>query len=170
MTKVYLGLGSNVQPEKHLRLAMAELKKRFRVTTTSPVYRNSAVGFEGDEFCNLVVAMETELMPGDVCRELDEIHDLAGRRRGDDRFVSRTLDIDLLLYGNEIIDEPGLHLPREDVLLYSFVLGPLADIAPDLVHPSTRKTIGRHWQDFDRANHPLRAEPMDLDNTSRGEA
>jgi 2-amino-4-hydroxy-6-hydroxymethyldihydropteridine diphosphokinase len=166
---VFLGLGSNVQPEKHLRLAMAELGRRFRITATSPVYRNSAVGFAGDEFLNLVVAVETGLTPRGVSRELEEIHGLAGRRRGDDSFVSRTLDIDLLLYDSAIIDEPKLQLPREDVLAYSFVLGPLADIAPDLVHPLTGRTMADHWQGFDRASHPLRVEPLDLAGVDNGD-
>ena len=162
MTEIYLGIGSNLDPHDNLRLAMRELGRRFQVLAVSPVYRNSAVGFEGDDFLNLVVKAETDLSPREVCRELDAIHDLSGRQRGGDPFVSRTLDIDLLLYGTAVINEPPVRVPRDDILTYGFVLGPLADIAPDLVHPVSGRRIEEHWQEFDRGSHLLRLEKVDL--------
>ena len=82
---------------------------------------------------------------------------MAGRKRGEDSFVSRSLDIDLLLYGEQVIDE--WRVPRDDILKYAFVLRPLAEMAPDLVHPATGKTMAEHWQAFDRDSHVL--EPVD---------
>lgn len=162
MPLVYLGLGSNTEPEANLRLAARELANRFAIRATSSVYRNEAIGFEGDEFLNAVVCVETNMSPGDICLQLEEIHKLAGRQRDVDPFVSRTLDIDLLLYDRLIINAPPIRLPREDVLNYGFVLGPLAEIAPDLVHPQSGKTIRWHWANFDRDAHTLVREDLIL--------
>lgn len=159
---IYLGIGSNTCPEANLRLGIDELAKRFEVTAISSVYRNAAVGFEGDDFLNAVVCAETARTPGEICAELDEIHVLAGRKRGTDPFVSRTLDIDLLLYDQLVVNEPPVRIPRDDVLRYSFVLGPLAEIAPTLVHPVTGKTIAWHWAAFDRESHPISLESLIL--------
>jgi 2-amino-4-hydroxy-6-hydroxymethyldihydropteridine diphosphokinase len=155
MPAVFLGIGSNVEPEANLRLAVAELRRRFGKIRTSPVYRSAALGFEGPEFLNLVAAIETDIEPTTLHRELEDIHALAGRDRGCEKYLSRRLDIDLLLYGQECIDKPPLHVPRDDVLEYSFVLKPLVDIAPDLRHPLTGKTLLQHWEAFDSGAHPL---------------
>ena len=154
MATVYLGLGSNIDAGKNLRIAVDALRRRYGELTVSPVYRSAPVGFEGPDFLNLVVALETEATPMEVLDEIERIHAMAGRQRGPDRYSSRPLDIDLLLYGDTVDPSPPLRLPRRDVLEYAFVLRPLADIAPGLVHPVTGKTIGDHWRAFgDR--HPL---------------
>lgn len=162
MPDVYLGLGSNLQPEDHLKTAVRELAKRFTLKAVSPVYRNRPVGFDGDDFLNAVVGVETDMPADAVCAELEQIHELAGRRRGGDSFESRTLDIDLLLYGGEVIDRPPVRVPRDDILRYSFVLRPLADIAPDLLHPLTRQTMAEHWAAFDANGHRLVVADLDL--------
>jgi len=159
---VYLGLGSNSQPNDNLRLGMRELRQRFDVWSVSYVYRNAAMGFSGADFLNAVACVETPLSPLQICRELDLIHDLAGRVRGSNAFVSRTLDIDLLLYDDLICDDPPVRVPRGDVLEYAFVLGPLVEIAPDYVHPRTEKTLQRHWDELDKAAHPLKREALIL--------
>ena len=156
MTTVFLGLGSNIEPEANLRLALRELRRRFGEVSTSPVYSSAAHGFEGPEFLNLVASFDTLIEPAALHRQLEEIHALAGRQRGCEKYLSRRLDIDLLLYGQECIDSPPLRLPRKDILEYSFVLKPLADIAPDLRHPATGKTMAQHWREFDGASHPVR--------------
>ena len=153
LPEVFVTVGSNLEPEKNLRLCVSELRTRFNLKRVSPVYRSKALGFDGDKFLNAVAVVETGLSPAEVCRELEKIHDVARRRRGADAFVSRTLDIDLLLYGQEIVE--ALRVPRPDVLEYSFVLGPLADVAPDLRHPVTGETIAWHWEEYDRSAHPL---------------
>lgn len=155
MPVVFLSLGSNLQPRKNLSLAINELCKRFGAVELSSVYRSEPHGFSGDDFLNLVARVETSKEPGWIVGELEEIHDLAGRQRGSDRFGPRELDIDLLLYDDVVTNEDGLRIPRSDVLAYSFVLGPLAEIAGDLVHPVTGKSLREHWQEFDQKSHPL---------------
>jgi len=155
MPVVYLGLGSNIDPEENLRLGVKELRRRYGDLVISRTYQNAAVGFEGDDFWNLVVGFESDDGPASIHDEIEVIHRLAGRQRGTDQYSSRPLDIDLLLYGDLVIDEPPLHLPRADVLAYSFVLRPLAELAPDLNHPGTGRTLGEHWQECDTAGHPL---------------
>lgn len=160
MADVYLGLGSNIDAGKNLRLAVAELRRLFGDLTVSPVYRSAPVGFEGPDFLNLVVALTTDRPPPEVMAEIERIHAMAGRSRGPDKFSSRPLDIDLLLHGNTVDPTPPLRLPRRDILEYGFVLRPLADIAPDLVHPLTGRRIAEHWRDFGADGHPL--TPVDV--------
>jgi 2-amino-4-hydroxy-6-hydroxymethyldihydropteridine diphosphokinase len=155
MAVVYLGLGSNAAPEDNLALAAREMRRRFKLREFSSVYRSKSLGFDGDDFFNAVACLETDKTPLELCNELEEIHDLAKRERDSDRFSSRTLDIDLLLYGQQVITEAPIRVPRSDVLEYSFVLRPLAEIAPDLVHPVTGNTISSHWSKFDATTHPL---------------
>ena len=155
MALVYLGLGSNIEPETNLRLGIAELRRHYGELVISNTYQNAAVGFEGDDFMNLVVAFESDDEPLEIQQRIEAIHSMAGRQRGEEKFASRPLDIDLLLYGDLVIDEPPLRLPRSDVLEYSFVLRPLAEIAPELVHPITGRTMLDHWQECDTGGHPL---------------
>ncbi len=161
MTKVYLGLGSNVEPARNLRLGIRELSRRYGALELSNIYRSKAVGFAGEDFLNLVAGLQTECSPEEIHASIEELHALANRRRGESRFSPRTLDIDLLLYGDRVIDAGPIRIPRADVLKYSFVLGPLAEIAPNFVHPRTGRTIAAHWAEFDKNSHPL--VPADID-------
>lgn len=155
MAMVYLGLGSNVLPEENLGLGVRELRRTYGDLDVSSVYRSAALGFDGDDFLNLVVGFRSEDTPQDICGEIERLHNLAGRERGDEKWASRRLDIDLLLYNDLVRDERPVRVPRDDVLKYSFVLRPLAELVPDLVHPVTGKTMQTHWQEFDVDSHPL---------------
>jgi 2-amino-4-hydroxy-6-hydroxymethyldihydropteridine diphosphokinase len=155
MATVFLGLGSNESPEESLRLAIRELRSRYGDLALSPVYQSASIGFAGDDFLNLVARLETNVSPFDICVEIELIHNLAGRVRNSDKWESRPLDIDLLLYNDLVQDERPVRVPRDDIVRYSFVLRPLADIAPDQVHPVTGKTFLEHWQAFDAENQPL---------------
>ena len=137
MAKAWLSLGSNVEPEHHLRAALLELRSMFGDIVVSPAYRSKAVGFEGPAFINLAVGLITELDPVALNDALHAIEDRHGRRRDVPRFSSRTLDIDIVLYDDLVLEGPGhLQIPRDE-LRHAFVLRPLADIAGDVVHPLT---------------------------------
>jgi 2-amino-4-hydroxy-6-hydroxymethyldihydropteridine diphosphokinase len=155
MSIVYLGLGSNIRPEENLSLGVRELRRHYKDVDVSSVYRSAAVGFEGDDFLNLVLRLRSKETPIEICSEIERMHDLAGRERSNDKWASRPLDIDLLLYDDLILDERPVRVPRSDILEYSFVLRPLAELAPDLVHPLTGKTMLTHWQEFDAESQPL---------------
>jgi 2-amino-4-hydroxy-6-hydroxymethyldihydropteridine diphosphokinase len=155
MTRVYLSLGSNIEPEKHLRTALMELRERFGELAVSPVYRFPAVGFVGPDFLNLAVGLDTELEPLVLNDWLHALEDRHGRRRDVPRFSDRTLDIDIVLYGDRVLQGPGnLEIPRSD-LKHAFVLKPLADIAPDARHPVSNKTLASLW-----AEHAEHAAPI----------
>lgn len=162
MARVFVSVGSNIEPEENLRLACGELERRFDGLAVSSVYRNPPVGFDGEDFLNLVAAFETGRSPAEVVAELEEIHDLAGRERGDERYGPRTLDLDLLLYDDLVTDGPPVALPRDDVLKYDFVLGPLAELAPDLVHPVEGRSVAELWQDFQGGDRGLEVEDVEV--------
>lgn len=155
MATVFAGLGSNIDPEDNLHIGVRELRARYGDLQLSAIYRNKAVGFDGDDFLNLVVRFESDASPAAICEDIEQIHKLAGRDHHDGKWASRPLDIDLLLYDDLVIDEPPVRIPREDVLEYNFVLRPLAELAPDLRHPVSGRTMREHWQAFDSTSHPL---------------
>ncbi len=116
----------------------------------SPVYRAPAVGFAGSDFINLVARIETDMGPLDLKYFLHTLEDRHGRARNVPKFSDRTLDIDILLYDDLYLLSPELEIPRDEILTAAHVLKPLADLAPDLLHPVTRRSILEHWQAFPR--------------------
>ena len=146
MTEAFVGIGSNVRPEQHVRQAVKLMGERFGHVRLSPIYRNQAVGFEGDDFLNLVAAFDTALGAAELNAALDEIELACGRERGAARFAPRTLDLDLLLYGERV--DPALRLPRREILEYAFVLKPLMELAGVHRHPGTGMTYKEHWACF----------------------
>jgi 2-amino-4-hydroxy-6-hydroxymethyldihydropteridine diphosphokinase len=139
MAVAYLSLGSNIEPEKHLRAAIRALRERFGEVRLSPMYRTAAVGFDGDDFLNAAARIETDLDPLALDAWLHALEDAHARDRSGPRFSSRTLDIDLLLHDDTVLRGPcHLELPRAELETQAFVLKPMVDIAPDLVHPVRR--------------------------------
>lgn len=161
MARVYVGVGSNLRPEANLQLAVRELRARFGDLELSPVYRNAAVGFVGEEFLNMVIGFSTERSPAELVSNFEDIHGLAGRNRGLQRLVSRTLDIDLLLYDQQVLEQPPV--PRADVLDYLFVLQPLVDIAPNLRHPQTGRLLSEHLEEM-QSDEVLTPDAVNLES------
>jgi 2-amino-4-hydroxy-6-hydroxymethyldihydropteridine diphosphokinase len=155
MAEVYVAAGSNVEPEQHLARALDEIEQAFGELAISPAYRNRAVGFEGADFINLVVGFKTAESLAQVKQTLERIEALCGRPRGAAKWAPRTMDLDILMYDQVVSEAPGLVLPRPDLLRRSFMLKPLADLAPQLRHPTQHRTIGELWADFPSADHPL---------------
>jgi 2-amino-4-hydroxy-6-hydroxymethyldihydropteridine diphosphokinase len=155
MADVYVAAGSNVEPEENLARALDELEQAFGQLAISPAYRNPAVGFAGADFINLVVGFHTADTPTQVKQTLERIEALCGRPRGAPKWAPRTMDLDILMYDQLVSDEPGLVLPRPDLLRRAFMLKPLADLAPELLHPTQQRTIGELWAQFPGADHTL---------------
>jgi 2-amino-4-hydroxy-6-hydroxymethyldihydropteridine diphosphokinase len=154
--------GSNIAPETNLLLAAREIRARFPDSRFSGCYRNKAVGFDGPDFINFAVVFTTLLPVEAVNAELEHIEALCGRPPGAKRWEPRAMDLDILLYGDVVGVVAGLTLPRPSLLEWNFMLRPLAEIAPDLEHPSTQQTIGALWRDFDREASPLVAVDLEL--------
>ena len=121
MSTVYLGLGSNIQPLQNLRLAVSELRANFTGVSLSNVFRSKPLGFDGEDFLNLVARLETDLSPREVFKLLEQIHDKSGRERSSEKYLSRRLDIDLLMYEVLVIEEPTVSVQRNNILEYSLV-------------------------------------------------
>jgi 2-amino-4-hydroxy-6-hydroxymethyldihydropteridine diphosphokinase len=160
MARVYLSLGSNIDREHNLRGAIRELREAFGELTISRVFESTAVGFDGEDFYNLCVGLDTDMDVQAVNHTLHAIEDRYGRDRSGPRFSSRTLDIDLLLYDDLVIKQGKLELPRDEITKNAFVLWPLAEIAPNTLHPTLQRRIAELWRDFDKASQSL--HPVDF--------
>ncbi|MEJ2761095.1 MAG: 2-amino-4-hydroxy-6-hydroxymethyldihydropteridine diphosphokinase [Gammaproteobacteria bacterium] len=155
MTQAFIGVGSNIDKEKSIRTGVARLRERFGRLLISTVYESPAYGFEGDNFYNLIVALDTDMDPLALSGELHAIEESLGRKRDEPRYSPRILDLDLLLYGDLICHGEGLDIPRGDIRKFSFVLKPLAEIAGGMRHPETGATFEEMWRAFDQAEQNL---------------
>lgn len=145
MSHAWLSLGSNLEPERHLRAALVELRTRFGELSVSPTYRFPAVGFAGPDFLNLAVGLDSDLDAFALDDWLHALEDRHGRRRDVPRYSSRTLDIDIVLFDDLVLHGPGhLEIPRKE-LACAFVLKPLADIAPSVREPVSGRTVAALW-------------------------
>lgn len=160
MPRVWLSLGSNLEREQSLRGAVEDLRRDFGDLVLSRVYEGEPVGTQGPAFYNLVVGLHTEQAPDRIHRRMRAIEDAHGRVRGLDKFAPRTLDIDILTYGDQILSMNGLVLPRDEILCYAFVLCPLAEVAGDEIHPEKGISYRRLWDEFDQQGQPL--WPIDM--------
>lgn len=149
MTNVVLSLGSNIEPRKeHLDRAVSQIRtwsgKKLRL---SNIYITEPYGYHSEhEYLNMAVELETSLTPQEIMQRISALESEMGRHRTSDRIEDRTIDIDLLFYGGEIIHEKDLDVPHPRLHQRNFVLAPLLDIVPDLLHPELKKPV---WELYD---------------------
>lgn len=150
MQGVYLSIGSNIEREKNIPSALNELRKLFGDLTLSSVYETDAVGFEGPPFYNMTVEFQSNKPIYALAKTMREIEIRHGRTRKSAKFSGRSLDLDILLYGDLVINDGKIQIPRDDIIHYAFVLEPLAEIAPDQRHPVTHESYSEMWKKFDK--------------------
>lgn len=160
MTEVAIGMGSNIEPARYVPAALQALSQRFGTLDVSPIYRCPAVGFAGADFVNLVVVFDTSESIDAVQAALRAIESGCGRDRRP-RDGSRTMDLDMLLYGDTVYDDGDIRVPRADILEYAFVLRPLADIRPAARHPVDGRAYRELWAAFDQQGQPLTEITLD---------
>ncbi|MCL5429155.1 MAG: 2-amino-4-hydroxy-6-hydroxymethyldihydropteridine diphosphokinase [Chloroflexi bacterium] len=150
--KIYLGLGSNLGDRKgYLDAAIAAMAPGIRILRRSPIYETAPWGFtDQDDFLNMVVEAETELGPKQLLVLLKGIEVKLGRKP---RFRNgpREIDIDILLYDDLILDEPGLRIPHPRFHERAFILAPLADLAPGIQLPTLSKTVSECLAGLDKS-------------------
>lgn len=160
----FVSVGSNVEKEKNIVAGLNSLRETFGKLLISPLYETAAVGFDGEDFYNLVVSFDSDLSAREIFETLRELEFKHGRLQNSQKFSPRTLDLDLLLYGDEIIEDEILKLPRLDIEKYLFVLQPLADIAPNLSHPVLQKTYAEMLASLSESigNSSLKVVPLPI--------
>ncbi len=166
MPRVYVSVGSNVGRETHIRAAVRALARRYGKLVLSSVYESRPVGFDGPDFYNMVIGFDTEDDPLAVAGYLKDLEAEHGRDRAAPRFADRTLDLDPLLYGDRVVHEPRLSLPRTEIVEHAFVLAPLAEIAGEAVHPVLNRSYRELWQSFGVANQELRIVELPLEGAT----
>jgi 2-amino-4-hydroxy-6-hydroxymethyldihydropteridine diphosphokinase len=152
VTRGYISIGSNIDKDKHIPASLSALEQAFGELTVSSIYESEPVGFTGDVFYNLVVGFDSDLEVRAVAKQLRQIELDNGRARDSQKFSARTLDLDLILYGNLIVNDGRLRIPRDEIEHYAFVLEPLAEIAPTLNHPVSHLSFAELWNKFDKTN------------------
>jgi len=161
MIRVYAGLGSNVDKDKNIPAGLNSLDIHFSPLVISTVYESEPLGFDGDNFYNLVVGFDTDLPALEVVRIFKSIESSSGRMPSSQdvsaKTISHTLDIDLLLFGDLIQHDDQIDVPRNDIRQYPFVICPLAEIAGDFKHPETGLSLADMWQSFDKDRHRLKS-------------
>jgi 2-amino-4-hydroxy-6-hydroxymethyldihydropteridine diphosphokinase len=154
VAQVYVSIGSNIERERNIEGALQALAAAYGELQQSSVYESAAVGFDSTPFYNMVVAFQTGDSPQAVQETLHRIEDSQGRLRAG-ALAARTLDLDLLLYDDLVINAGKLVLPRDDIDRYAFVLGPLAEIAGERRHPVSGKRYADMWSAFDDTGQEL---------------
>ncbi len=162
MPRVYVGIGSNIEREANIRAAVRGLREQYGDLILSSVYESEALGFEGADFYNMVAAFDSAEPVAGIGDFLRRLELRQGRQRGGPRFASRTLDVDLLLYGDEVVEVGRIRLPRDEILECAFVLCPLAEIAGSERHPISGRSYAALWREFDKREQRLAPVPLAL--------
>ena len=161
MPRVFVSIGSNIDRETNVVTAVHALAADYRPLELSSVYESTPFGFHGENFFNLVAGFDTHQSAEQVAARLAAIEQACGRVRNGKHYDSRTLDMDLLLYGNLKRHDQQIDVPRPEIAHHAFVLLPLAEIAPDLIHPESGMSIREMWRRF--ADQSQRLWPVAFD-------
>ncbi|MDG3089098.1 2-amino-4-hydroxy-6-hydroxymethyldihydropteridine diphosphokinase [Vibrio hannami] len=148
MTTAYIGVGTNIEREKHTRAAIEELSKLDSALRVSPIYECKAVGFGGSAFYNFVIELNTSLTLTEFSQKLRKIELKWGRKENAQKYQDRTLDLDIILFGKQISKANPI-VPRDDIYKYPFVIQPLCDLAPGLVLPESGDKVCDIWAQMD---------------------
>lgn len=167
MSVGYISIGSNIDKAHNVRSSLMTLKQYFGSIQSSSIYETEPVGFEGSSFYNLVVRFTSDLTAKQVAKLLKQIEVDHGRSQLAQKFSSRTLDLDLILYDDQVINDGRLQIPRDEIERYAFVLEPLAEIAGEERHPVSGKTFDELWRDYDKS--VLQRKIVTPLNTASGE-
>ncbi|GLX77699.1 2-amino-4-hydroxy-6-hydroxymethyldihydropteridine diphosphokinase [Thalassotalea insulae] len=159
MARVYLSIGTNIEREKNLFSGLTALNRQLGALTLSSLFESEAVGFSGSPFYNMVVGFDTSLDITSLSQQLRELEYAHGREIDAKKFSPRTLDLDILLYDDLVAQEP-VQVPRSEITFNAFVLWPLAEIAPDVLHPILNQTFGQLWQAYDKSQQQLIKVPL----------
>ncbi len=155
MARVYLGIGSNIERERYITAGLDALQGLFHELALSSVYNSVAIGFAGHPFLNLVAAVHTDFPLAELAARTRHIEVEHGRTANATRFSARHLDIDILTYDDDVGTFNGVQLPRDEILENAFVLCPLAELAPDMLHPVAKRSYLSLWQAYDQLSQPL---------------
>ncbi len=145
MSLVSFSIGSNIDRERNVGLAVKALNIKFHPVRYSPIYETRAVGFNGNDFFNLVGQFQTSLTIQEIRAFFNGLETQSGRSSRHQPFADRSLDLDLLLFDNLVYKDHQITLPHPDVLVYDFVLMPLSRLMPDFIHPETGQTLATLW-------------------------
>jgi len=168
MARLYISLGSNVERQYHVKSGLTALEQLFGPLTLSSLFASKAVGFDGAEFYNMVIGATTELNIEQVATALRDIEFANGRQLDAKKYSPRTLDLDLLLFDDLILEYPA-QIPRAEITENAFVLWPLAEVAPELQHPILKQSYQQLWQGYDKKQQLTKVSfswRSKLDNTS----
>lgn len=148
----FISIGSNIDKDIHIPSSLNSIKKLFGKIICSSLFETEAVGFEGENFHNLIVQFDSPLDARVIAKRLKQIEHEHGRTRDNRKYAARTLDLDLILHGDLILNDNNLQIPRDEIERYAFVLEPLAEIAPAFLHPVNHKSYSQLWDEYDKTN------------------
>ncbi len=169
MTHVVLSVGTNNNRKYNIRKAVRRIRDVYGNVEISPVYETDSAGFSGHAFYNLVIGIHSDQTPDRIQEAMHAIEIHAGRIRGKKDHSNRVLDIDLLLYGDQVF-HPRLNIPRDEIERYAFVLKPLSDLYPDRRHPVSDRSFLEMWESFDGPLYNLTPIQLEMCFTDREES